>query len=158
MKFKVKNPNYKKEVTESFQRQNFMTFIGGRLADIQEGFCEIHLPYKKELTQQHGYFHAGIISTIADNAAGYAGYSLMEQGSTVLTVEFKLNLLSPGIGDQLIGVAKVLKHGKTLTICRSEVFTLKNGKKQLCAAAQSTIMELRNTQDKELANEKSQLP
>ncbi|HOO10594.1 MAG TPA: PaaI family thioesterase, partial [Cyclobacteriaceae bacterium] len=102
---------------------------------------------KDGLYQQHGFFHAGVISTVADNASGYAGFSLMEETSSVLTVEFKLNLLSPGAGDKLIGKASVLKNGRTLTICRSEVFVYKNNIEMLCAASQSTLIELKGKLD-----------
>jgi len=102
MRFKPKFDHYKQKVEESFNRQNFMELINAKLIDVQPGFCEIHVPFNHQLTQQHGYFHAGLISTIADNAAGYAAFSLMEEDSFVLTVEFKLNLISPGDGELLI--------------------------------------------------------
>ncbi|MCF8238861.1 MAG: PaaI family thioesterase [Saprospiraceae bacterium] len=107
---------------DSFGRQRFMKLIHAELMDVKPGYCEIHIPYDLSLTQQHRFFHAGIISTIADNAAGYAAFSLMDEDSTILTVEFKLNLISPGDGDRLVARASVLKNGKTLTICRSDVF------------------------------------
>ncbi|MDO5989726.1 PaaI family thioesterase [Flavivirga amylovorans] len=125
-----------------------MTLINAKLIDVKPGYCEIQIPYDVTLTQQHGFFHAGIISTIADNAAGYASFSLMEEDSSVLTVEFKLNLMSPGDGDLLIAKANVLKNGRTLTICRSEVFIRKNDKEKLCAASQTTLIELKNKPDK----------
>jgi len=112
-----------------------MELINAKLVTVQPGFCEIQVPYDLSLTQQHGFFHAGVISTIADNAAGYAGFSLMEENSTVLTVEFKLNLMSPGEGELLIARSTVLKSGRTLTICRSDIFMLNNGEEKLCAAA-----------------------
>ncbi len=148
MKFEPKYIDYKKKVEESFNRQRFMSLINAKLIDIQPGFCEIHVPYDITLTQQHGFFHAGIISTIADNSAGYAGFSLMDENSSVLTVEFKLNLMSPGDGELLIGRSSVLKNGRTLTICRSEVYIVKNGLEKICAAAQSTLIELKDTSDK----------
>ena len=147
MKFKPKTVNYKKKVEESFHRQNFMKLIHARLIDVKPGYCEIHIPYNSTLTQQHGFFHAGIISTIADNTSGYASFSLMDENSSILTVEFKLNLISPGDGDMLIGKSNVIKHGKTLTICRAEVYVVKNGKETLCAASQSTLIELKNRSD-----------
>lgn len=147
MKFEPKFANYKEKVSQSFQRQKFMELINARLIAVKPGFCEIEVPYHLNLTQQHGFFHAGIISTIADNAAGYAGFSLMEENSSILTVEFKLNLVSPGDGDRLIGRSNVIKNGKTLTICRSEVFVIKNGEEKLCGAAQSTLIELKNRPD-----------
>ncbi|WP_024770294.1 PaaI family thioesterase [Aquimarina macrocephali] len=147
MKFKPKSATYKKKVKESFERQQFMKLINAQLIDVQPGYCEIHVPYHSSLTQQHGFFHAGIISTIADNAAGYAGFSLMEENSSVLTVEFKINLMAPGDGELLIGKSSVLKNGRTLTICKSEIFIIKNGNEKLCAAAQLTLIELKNSSD-----------
>ncbi len=156
MEFKPKTSDFRKKVEESFNRQQFMKLINAQLLEVKPGFCEIHVPYDLTLTQQHGFFHAGIVSTIADNAAGYASFSLMEDNSSVLTVEFKLNLIAPGDGEMLIGRSNVLKNGRTLTICRSEVFVVKNGKEKLCAAAQSTLIELKNKSDKNetIANKK----
>ena len=130
------------KVVNSFADQKFMSFINASLFKLEQGFCEIHLPYHENLTQQDAYFHAGIVSTIADNAAGYAAYSLMNENSSVLTVEFKLNLLSPAKGDLLIGRASVLKYGKTLTVCRSDIFIVNSGVEKLCAVSQSTLIEL----------------
>ena len=151
MEFKPKFKDYKKKVEESFARQNFMKLINAKLIKIQPGYCEIQIPYNKDLTQQHGFFHAGIISTIADNSAGYAAFSVMDENSSILTVEFKLNLMSPGDGEMLIGKSKVLKNGKTLTICRSEVYVIKDGKEKICAASQTTLIELKNKSDKSIS-------
>ncbi len=127
-----------------------MKLINAKLIDVKPGYCEIHVPYHDNLTQQHGFFHAGVISTIADNTAGYAAFSLMEENSSVLSVEFKINLMAPGDGDVLIGKSNVLKNGRTLTICTSEIFIRKNGIEKLCAAAQLTMIELKNSLDKKL--------
>ncbi|MEW7291404.1 PaaI family thioesterase [Aquimarina sp. 2304DJ70-9] len=148
MKFEPKSDNYKKKVEESFERQQFMKLIKAELVDVRPGYCEIQVPYHSNLTQQHGFFHAGVISTIADNAAGYAGFSLMEESSSVLTVEFKINLMTPGDGELLIGKSNVIKNGRTLTICKSDVYIIKNGKEKLCATAQLTLIELKNSPDK----------
>jgi len=147
MPFTAQDPGFVSRVQESFVRQRFMSFIGATLKKIEPGFCEIHLPYSETLTQQHGFFHAGIVSTLADNAAGYAAYSLMASDSSILTAEFKLNLIAPADGELLIGRSQVLKYGRTLTVCRSDVFIVKDGKEKLCAAAQSTLMELRGSSD-----------
>jgi len=120
-----------------------MDFIGAQLFKVTPGFCEIHLSYHKNLSQQNGFFHAGIVGAIADNAAGYAAYALMEKTSSVLTVEFKINLLAPADGKLLIGRSEVLKYGKTLTVCRSDVFIVKNKIEILCAVSQSTMIELK---------------
>lgn len=134
------NPHYARQVEESFYSQAFMHFIGAELVKVSPGFCEIRLPYKKELTQQDGYFHAGVIGTLADNAGGYAAYTLMPAGSRVLTVEYKLNLLSPGRGEELRARSYVIKAGRTLTVCHSEVFAAGNGCEKLCATSQMTLI------------------
>lgn len=147
MTFKPLDPNYEKKVRESFSRRYFMSFIGAELIDVRPGYCEMHLPYKKDLSQQHGFFHAGLIGTIADNSGGYAAYSLMGAGASILTVEYKLNLVAPGDGDLLIGRAEVLKPGRTLTVCRSEVFVVKNGIEKLCATSLMTLMAMTDMAD-----------
>ncbi len=121
-----------------------MRFINAKLVKIEPGFCEIHVPYDANITQQNLFFHGGIVGTIADNTAGYAAFSLMDKNSAVLTVEFKLNLISPADGQLLIGKSQVLKYGRTLTICRSDIFIVKDGIEKLCAASQSTLIELQN--------------
>lgn len=141
--------NYASRVKESFARQSFMELIGAKLVDVQPGSCEIYVPYRKDLTQQHGFFHAGVIGTIADNAAGYAAYTLMATDSSVLTVEYKLNIMAPGDGELLIAKANVLKYGRTLTVCRTDIFIQKNGLEKICAVAQITLIELKNKKDGE---------
>jgi len=143
MKFEPKTKNYKQKVEDSFKLQKFMDFIGAKLVKVEPGFCEIHLPYNENLTQQNGYFHAGIIGTLADNAGGYAALSLMEEDSSVLAVEFKLNLMSPGVGELLIARANVLKSGRTLSICRADIFIVKDGVEKLCAASQATLIQIK---------------
>lgn len=147
MIFIPKDPDFATKVKDSFARQKFMELINAKLCKVTPGFCEIHIPYDINITQQHSFFHAGIVGTIADNAAGYAAFSLMDKDSSILTVEFKLNLISPADGELLIGKSHVLKYGKTLTICRSDVFIVKNGVEKLCAASQSTLIELQNRKD-----------
>ena len=147
MIFQPKSQDYESKVRDSFARQKFMGTLKAELTKVEPGYCEIVIPYDESITQQHGFFHAGIVGTLADNAAGYAAFSLMEDTSSILTVEFKLNLLSPADGDVLIGRSEVLKNGKVLTICRSDVFVMKNGVEKLCAASQSTLIELKDTAD-----------
>lgn len=133
---------FKKRVEQSFLQQGFMGFIGAELTEVNPGYCEIKLPYKEELSQHHGFFHAGVIGTLADNAGGFAALTLMPPGSSVLTVEYKLNLLAPGDGELLIAKGYVIKPGRTLTICRSEVQVLKRGAKTLCAVGLMTLIAL----------------
>ena len=142
MTFQPQFPNYRKKVEQSFASQKFMEHIGAKLIEVRPAFCEIHVPFNENLTQQNGFFHAGVISTVADNVAGYASLSLMKENSMVLSVEFKLNLMRPGTGELLIGKGQVLKYGKTLTVCRADVFIVKDGMENLCAAAQLTMIEI----------------
>ena len=148
LKFTAVDPNFEDRVKSSFSKQAFMSHIGAELVKISPGFCEIHLAYRKELTQQHGYFHAGIIGTIADNAGGYAAYSLMPADSSVLAVEYKLNLMSPGNGELLIGRGYVMKSGRTLSICRAELFMIKNGVEKMCATSLNTLIAMVGKPDK----------
>jgi uncharacterized protein (TIGR00369 family) len=101
------NPSFVEEIRQSFARQSVMRVIGAELGRVEPGFVEITLPYRTDLTQQHGYLHAGLVSTIADTACGYAAFSLMPPGSEVLSVEFKLNLLRPARGEHFVARAEV---------------------------------------------------
>jgi uncharacterized protein (TIGR00369 family) len=157
MSFEPLDPNFEKKVRESFSRQHFMNFIGAKLVEVRPGYCEIHLPYKKDLSQQHGFFHAGVIGTIADNSGGYAAYSLMAADSSILTVEYKLNLIAPGDGDLLIGRGQVIKPGRTLTICRAEVFAVKHGIERLCATSLITLMAMVGKVDKPAEKEAAKI-
>lgn len=120
-----------------------MGLIGGELTRVEPGVVEITLPYRADLTQQDGYVHAGIVTTIADSACGYAAYSLMPPESDVLAVEFKVNLLRPAKGDKFMARAEVIKPGRTLTVVRADVFAT-SGKDewQLVATMQGTMMRL----------------
>lgn len=138
--FQPSDLRYEKRVRASFDRQQFMRLIGAAMTGLAPGRCEIQVAYRPELTQQHGYFHAGIIGTLADNAGGYSALSLMPAGKEVLTVEYKLNLLRPGDGDRLISRGAVVKSGRTLTITQVEVFNCKEGAETLCATALLTMM------------------
>lgn len=112
------------DIEQSFSKQAIMQLIGAQLTRVEPGIVEITLPYRADLTQQHGYLHAGIVTTIADSACGYAAYSLMPQNSEVLSVEFKVNLLRPAKGELFLASAEVIKSGKTLTAVRADVFAL----------------------------------
>ncbi len=145
--FEPRDPHFERKVRESFVRQGFMGFLGVTLAAVEPGGCEMHLPFRPEFSQQHGFFHAGLIGTLADNAGGYAAFSLMDRESSILTVEYKLNLLAPGDGELLIARARVLKPGRTLTICRSDVFVIKGGVEKLCATCLMTLMAMAGMAD-----------
>ncbi len=122
------DPDYETRVRGSFARQAFMTMLGAEISHLAPGEMDISLPQRPELTQQHGYFHAGVTATIADSAAGYAALTLYPKGTGVLTTEFKINLLRPAEGDRLIARGRVLKPGRTLTICRSDVYGQRDGR------------------------------
>src|SRR5262245_18628240 len=144
MTFKAPNPSFATEVKESFAKQAVMTSIGAQLTKVEPGVVEITLPYRHDLTQQHGYLHAGIITTIADSSCGYAAYSLMPANSEVLSVEFKVNLLRPAKGDIFTALGEVLKPGKTLTVVRADVFAIdKHGERTLVATMQGTMICMR---------------
>jgi uncharacterized protein (TIGR00369 family) len=138
--FEAIDPDYAQRVKESFYGQPFMRLVGGRLISVTPGHCEIQLSHKPELTQQHGYFHAGIIGTMADNAGGYAALTLTAPGKEVLTVEYKLNLLLPGNGKGLISRGRVIKAGRTLIVCQSDVFNVTENEEVLAATAIITLL------------------
>ena len=121
-----------------------MALIGAELTSVDPGLIEITLPYRTDLTQQHGYLHAGVVTTIADSACGYAAYSLMPAGTEVLSVEFKINLLRPAKGEHFLARAEVIKPGRMLTVVRADVFGISEGKeRELVATMQGTMICLR---------------
>ena len=117
-----------------------MELIGASLSLVEPGVVEITLPYRRDLTQQHGYLHAGIVTTIADSACGYAAFTLMPAGSEVLSVEFKVNLLRPAKGEEFMTRAEVIKAGRTLTVVRADVFALSENDRTLVATMLGTMM------------------
>lgn len=147
--FEPRDPHWDAKVRDSFARQGIMGLLGATLADVWPGGCEIHLPYRPDLSQQHGFFHAGVTSTIVDSAAGYAGFSLMGANTSVLSVEFKVNLLAPADGELLIATGEVVKPGKTLVITRGDAWVVKDGKVTHCAMMQQTLMTMHGKSDLE---------
>ena len=139
MSFTAKNPEFAADVRKSFAAQSIMQTIGAQLSRVEPGIVEISLPYRTELTQQNGYLHAGIITTIADSAAGYAAFTLMPAGASVLSVEFKVNLLRPASGEMFLARAEVIKAGKTLTVVRADVFGISGNERTLGATMQGTM-------------------
>lgn len=129
-------------IQESFDRQGLMAHLGARLAHIGPGCVRIALPARAELTQQHGYMHAGATSAIADSAGGYAASTLFPEDTEVLTVEYKINLLAPAAGDQMEAIGTVLKPGRTLVVCQLEVFAIQDGRRKLVASGQQTLIRV----------------
>lgn len=124
---------------ESFNAQGVLAAWQARLTSITPGACEIMLPMSAAVTQQHGYFHGGVIGTLADAAGGYAANTLLMPVSECLSAEYKINFVAPAIGDSLIARGKVLKAGKTLVVASAEVFAMHQGKEKLCAIMQQTL-------------------
>jgi uncharacterized protein (TIGR00369 family) len=138
---------FAERVRESFGRQGAMALIGARLLDVRPGYCSIELTPRAEISQQHGYVHAGILATLVDSAGGYAGYTLFAQDSSVLTVEYKLNLLAPAQGDRIVAAGFVVRPGRTLAITRGEVHAERDGSRTLVAIMQQTLMVMRGQPD-----------
>ena len=145
--FKPAFAGYAERARSSFARQGAMALIGAQMVDVRPGYCAIAITPRPEITQQHGYVHAGIVGAIVDSAGGYAGYTLFPEDSSVLTVEFKLNLLAPAAGDRLVAEGRVVKAGRTLAITRGEVFAEADGKRTLVALMQQTLMVMHGKPD-----------
>ncbi len=140
--FKTFNPEYEPMLRESFGKQGIMTHIGAQMGDVSPGRCEIRLPYSDDVSQQHGFFHGGVVGTIADSAGGYAAFSLMAAGDGILTVEYKLNLMAPADGELLIARGEVVRPGRSLSVTRAEVSVVKDNKETPCAVMQQTLMRI----------------
>jgi uncharacterized protein (TIGR00369 family) len=138
------DPNYAERVRASFDRQRVMALLGAHLRTVDPGQTEIVLPFREELSQQHGFIHAGVVTAIADSACGYAALSLMPPGVGVLTIEFKVNLLNPAAGKRLVAKGQVVKSGRTLMVCTGEVNAEReDGTVRPVALIQATIMVVR---------------
>ena len=146
--FEPKDANFEARVRDSFSRQALMSLIGARLGRVEPGWVEIELPFRADLTQQHGYLHAGITSAIADSAGGYAGYSLFPAGSSILTVEFKINLVAPAAGERFLAFGEVLRPGRTLTVCGLEVVAFRGEERTTIALGQQTLICLEDRPDR----------
>jgi uncharacterized protein (TIGR00369 family) len=141
-------PDFVERVHASFERQHAMQLIQARLALVEQGVTEIHLPHWQGIEQQHGFIHGGVVGMIADSAAGYAAMTMIPASASVLTVEFKMNLLAPADGEQLIARGQIVRAGRTLIVTKAEVFALKAGKTSLCALMQQTIMVMQGKAEK----------
>jgi uncharacterized protein (TIGR00369 family) len=136
------DPSFEMRVRESFDKQGLMATLGASILNIAPGAVDIALPSRPAVSQQHGFVHAGAVSTIADTAAGYAALSLMPSGVGVLTTEFKINLVAPAAGERLIARGRVVKAGRTLTLAQAEVFSEAAGKEKLVALLTGTLMRI----------------
>jgi uncharacterized protein (TIGR00369 family) len=140
--------SFAERVRESFSRQGAMRLIGAEIVDVAPGYCAIALVPRSDLGQQHGYVHAGIVAAIADSAGGYAGFTLFPAEASVLTVEYKLNLLAPAAGERIVAEGFVVKPGRTLAVTRGEVHAEARGKRTLVALMQQTLMVMHGKADR----------
>jgi uncharacterized protein (TIGR00369 family) len=134
---------------ESFDRQGLMTLLGARLVEAANGRAVIEVTYREDLTQQHGYFHGGVVTSIADVACGYAAYTTMPEDASVLTVEFKINLMNPAAGERLRAEATVRKAGRTLVVVAATVTVISGERAIPCGEMLGTFIVLRITSDVE---------
>jgi len=141
-RFTVRDPDFEAKARASFVRQGLMGTLGAELLLVAPGACDIACPFAPGLAQQHGFFHAGVSSALADTAAGFAAFTLFEPGSGVLTVEFKINLLAPAAGERLIARGRVERAGRTLTVCRSDVAVVTGGAEKPVATGLFTMMRV----------------
>jgi len=137
---KEHDPDFAPRVRASFAKQQLMTTIGATLERVEPGRVDIRLPVRQDLTQQHGFLHAGAIATIADSACGYAALSLMPAGADVLSIEFKVNMLSPATGDAIVARGVVIRAGRSIMVCRADVYSISASQEKLIAAMQGTMM------------------
>jgi uncharacterized protein (TIGR00369 family) len=133
---------YEKKVRESFGKQLFMTTIGAELTSMDRGSTTIRVPFDARLTQQNGFVHAGVITSVLDSACGYAALSVAPEEAEVLSVEFKVNLLAPAVGDFFVARASVKRAGKKITVCAADAFATKGGEERLVATMLATIMNM----------------
>jgi uncharacterized protein (TIGR00369 family) len=150
MKFVASNPDFELRVRDSFARQAAMGLIGAQMTTVEPGRCTIELAVRDDLTQQHRYVHGGIVGMIADSAGGYAAFTLMPADASVLTVEYKLNMLAPAQGERLIARGEVLKPGRTLSVVRADVWAIDSGKETRVAAMQQTLMVMHGVPDQRI--------
>ena len=131
-------------IRSSFERQKVMATFGCVLESVAPGAVTIRMPFREDLTQQHGFLHAGVVTTVVDSACGYSALSMMPEGAGVLSIEFKVNLLAPARGEAIIARAKVVKAGRTISVVSGEVFALRDGQEHLCTTMVGTMMVVKD--------------
>ena len=149
LEFVPADADFEARVRASFARQKIMDLIDAELVRVAPGCCEIRLPYRDNLSQQHGFFHGGVTTTIADSACGYAGFTLMPADSSVLTIEYKVNFLAPADGDLLIATGTVVKPGRAIIVSEARVLVVKDGRERACASMTETMMVMQGLGEKE---------
>jgi len=142
--FEPKDADFEARVRASFARQRVMETIGARLSRVAPGEVEIELPFSEKLTQQHGYLHAGIVAAVVDSACGYAAMSLAPADSEILSIEFKLNLLSPARGESFVARARVKRAGRNVTVCAGDLYALEGASEKTVATMLATMMTVKS--------------
>lgn len=145
--FEPRHPDFETRIRNSFARQPMMAHVGAEMTEVGPGYCEIVMPWREEITQQHGYVHGGALATIADSAAGYAAFTLMGPEDSPLTVEYKLNILRPGVGERFAARGRVIKPGRTLTVVQSDVFAIDGSGEVMCLTSIQTLMTMSGKAD-----------
>jgi len=145
--FKPKTADYVHRVTDSFARQAALATMGARLVAVEPGRVTMEMDHDDRFTQQHGFIHAGVTTTVLDTACGYAAFSLMPADAGVLTVELKTNLLAPAAGETFMFVGRVVKPGRTVTFCEGEAFAVTNGTRKRIATLSATMMTVLGRDD-----------
>lgn len=140
--FKPIDPNYEARVRSSFEKQGVMKTIGAALTKVAPGEVVIEFSYDPSLTQQHRYIHAGVVTAVVDSACGYAAFTLMPPDSEVLTIEYKVNFMSPAKGERFKGIGKVVRTGRTITVCSGDVVAIEKGKEKVVATMLATMMSV----------------
>ncbi|PTT23247.1 phenylacetic acid degradation protein [Acidovorax sp. HMWF029] len=139
-RFEPRCAQYAGRVRDSFARQGVMQTLGAHLGMLEPGAVDIELPWAPALTQQHGFLHAGMVATALDSACGYAGFTLMAEDAAVLTIEFKINLLAPAKGERFRMEGRVIKPGRTITVCEGRAFAIDGSQEKLVATMGCTLM------------------
>lgn len=139
-----RDPDFEARIRASFARQRFMETLGASLDRVAPGEVAIAFTHREALTQQHGFLHAGVMTSVVDSACGYAALSLMEPGVGVLSVELKVNMLAPGTGERFVATGRVVRSGRTLTVCTGEVVAERGGERTVVMIIQATMMAVRN--------------
>lgn len=141
--FTTRDPDYERRIRESFARQRAMETFGARLLRVAPGEVEIGFDFQEAFTQQHGYLHAGVVTALVDTACGYAALTLTEPGAEVLSVEFKLNLLAPAAARGFVARARVVRAGRSLTVCAGDLYALRQGgEEKIVATMLATMMKV----------------
>jgi uncharacterized protein (TIGR00369 family) len=146
---RLSDPHFAERVRSSFALQNAMALIRATLPLVEHGRTEIHVPHWQGIEQQHGFVHGGVVGMIADSAAGYAAMTMVPASASVLTVEYKMNLVAPADGEMLIARGRVMRPGRTLIVTQAGVFAVKDGRETLCALMQQTIMVMHGKTEKQ---------